>query len=120
MMVISEASRPQDWYLILSRIRSGSALWDVLYSGSLSWVKARLVVVATQAKMRKNPANKVFRGSPLIRSLAVVVLSVSEIASYVLAPLAPTKQKGNIFKLFFSNFSFISICHFKVLIRKNT
>ena len=90
MMVISEASRPQDWYLILSRIRSGSALWDVLYSGSLSWVKARLVV-ATQAKMRKNPANKVFRGSPLIRSLAVVVLSVSEIASYVLAPLAPKK-----------------------------
>ena len=89
MMVISEASRPQDWYLILSRIRSGSALWDVLYSGSLSWVKARLVVVATQAKMRNNPANKVFRGSPLICSLAVVVLSVSEIASYALAPLAP-------------------------------
>ena len=95
MMVISEASRPHDWYLILSRIKSGRASWDVLYSGSRSWVNAKLVVVATQAKIRKIPASKVLRGSPLMLSLAVMALSVSDRASDVLVPPAPRKQKKN-------------------------
>ena len=89
MMVISEASRPHGWYLILSNTRSGNESWDVLYSGNRSWVNAKLVVVATHAMIRNNPANKVLIGSPLIFSLAVIVLSVSDIASDVLAPPPP-------------------------------
>ena len=60
--MISDASSPQGCFLTLSKVKSGKEVT----LGKRSCVKAKLVVVATQAKTKKMPAIKVFKGSPRI------------------------------------------------------
>ncbi len=83
MIKISDASRPQGWYWTLSKMMSGrGAIW-----GTRSWVRAKLVVVATQAKNRKIKATRVLMGSLGIPSSSSLS-SLSSSRTFDASPLA--------------------------------